>query len=65
MRLLKCSCIFYTKELEMVIYYEDYAKKLLKIEHKQAKTLGAIDDKLWNMINKIFEWDRKLNLIKE
>ena len=49
--------------MDNVIFYNEYASKLLEREHKQAETIGKIDDKLWNMINKIFEWDRKLNLL--
>lgn len=49
----------------MVIYYQEYAKKLINEEKKQAATTGDIDDRLWKMISKLFEWDRKLNLIKE
>ena len=47
----------------MVIYYDKYARMLCDRENDYCETTGKLDEKLTKMIDKIFQWDRELNLL--
>lgn len=48
---------------DKVIFYYDYASKLLKQENDICEATGKIPDELFNKVKKIFEWDLELDLI--